>query len=73
MRLLALSGVTMPKAGKPEGFDIDFATELATRLGVKPEFVVMNWDGILAGLASNRYDVIISSMNITDDRKKQAA
>ncbi len=57
--------------GKPVGFDIDFANELAKRLGVKAEFVVMNWDGILAGLASKRYDVIISSMNITDERKKQ--
>ncbi len=57
--------------GKPVGFDIDFATELTKRLGVKPEFVVMNWDGILAGLASNRYDVIISAMNVTAERKKQ--
>jgi polar amino acid transport system substrate-binding protein len=57
--------------GKPVGFDIDFANELAKRLGVKAEFVVMNWDGILAGLNSKRYDVIISSMNITEDRKKQ--
>jgi polar amino acid transport system substrate-binding protein len=57
--------------GKPVGFDIDFANELAKRLGVKAEFVVMNWDGILAGLNSKRYDVIISSMNITAERKKQ--
>ncbi|GAB4018274.1 MAG: amino acid ABC transporter substrate-binding protein [Bdellovibrio sp.] len=52
------------------GFDVDFAKELANRMGVKAEFVVMPWDGILAGLTSKRYDVIISSMNITDDRKK---
>ncbi len=58
-------------SGKPVGFDIDFANELAKRLGVKAEYVVMNWDGILAGLVSNRYDVIISSMNITPERSKQ--
>jgi polar amino acid transport system substrate-binding protein len=57
--------------GKPVGFDIDFANEVAKRMGIKAEFVVMNWDGILAGLNSKRYDAIISSMNITDDRKKQ--
>ena len=57
--------------GKPVGFDIDFANELAKRLGIKAEFIVMNWDGILAGLNSKRYDVIISSMNITDERKNQ--
>lgn len=57
--------------GKPTGFDIDFANDLAKRLGVKADFVVMNWDGILAGLTSGRYDVIISSMNITPERAKQ--
>lgn len=58
--------------GKPVGFDIDLASELAKRLGVEVEFVVMNWDGILAGLSSNRYDTIISSMNVTPDRQKSA-
>lgn len=58
-------------SGKPVGFDIDFANELAKRLNVKAEYIVMNWDGILAGLVSNRYDVIISSMNITPERSKQ--
>ncbi len=57
--------------GKPVGFDIDIANEVAKRLGVKADFVVMNWDGIFAGLNSKRYDVIISTMNITDERKKQ--
>ncbi len=57
--------------GKIIGLDIDLANELAKNLGVTAEFVVMPWDGILAGLSSNRYDVIMSSMNITDERKKQ--
>lgn len=58
--------------GKPTGFDVDFAAELAKRLGVRAEFVVMNWDGILAGLTSQRYDVIMSSMNVTPERKQVA-
>lgn len=58
-------------AGKPSGFDIDLADELARRLGLKAEFVVMGWDGILAGLHANRYDLIVSSMNITPERAKQ--
>jgi polar amino acid transport system substrate-binding protein len=57
--------------GKPVGLDIDLAREIATRLKVNAEFVVMPWDGILAGLKSNRYDMIMSSMNITDERKQQ--
>jgi ABC-type amino acid transport substrate-binding protein len=57
--------------GKVTGFDVDFSKELAKELGRPVEFVVMNWDGILAGLQSGRYDVIISSMNITPERSKQ--
>jgi ABC-type amino acid transport substrate-binding protein len=57
--------------GKPTGLDVDLAVEIAKRLKVSAEFIVMPWDGILAGLKSNRYDMIMSSMNITDERKQQ--
>jgi His/Glu/Gln/Arg/opine family amino acid ABC transporter permease subunit len=58
--------------GQPAGFDIDLAHELARRLGVRAEFLVMDWAGIIAGLQSGRYDVIISAMNVTPDRSRQA-
>lgn len=59
------------KDGEPQGFDIDFARKVATRLGVEAKFQVMDWSGIIAGLDSRRYDVIISSMSITPERKKE--
>ena len=62
---------TEDASGKPMGFDIDLARELAKRMGVKAEFVVMSWDGIIAGLLSKRYDAIVSAMNITPERQKQ--
>jgi len=58
------------KDGKVVGFDIDLAKAFAKKMGQEPEFMVMAWDGILAGLSSGRYDLIISSMNITPDRQK---
>jgi polar amino acid transport system substrate-binding protein len=57
--------------GKIIGLDVDLARALAAELKVKAEFIVMPWDGILAGLQSNRYDVIMSSMNITPERAAQ--
>lgn len=57
--------------GKIIGMDVDLAREIAKILKVEAEFVVMPWDGILAGLQSNRYDVIMSSMNITAERSAQ--
>lgn len=59
--------------GKTIGLDVDLAREIAKVLKVKAEFIVMPWDGILAGLKSNRYDIIMSSMNITDERKQQVS
>lgn len=57
--------------GKVMGLDIDLAREIAKILKIDIEFIVMPWDGILAGLQSNRYDVIMSSMNITEERSRQ--
>lgn len=57
--------------GKPAGFDIDLGRKLAAELGVKAQFVVMPWEGILVGLHSGRYDVILSSMNITPERSQR--
>lgn len=57
--------------GKIIGLDIDLARAIATELKVKAEFIVMPWDGIMAGLQSNRYDIIMSSMNITPERSAQ--
>ena len=57
--------------GKVIGMDVDLARELGKILKVEVQFVVMPWDGILAGLQSNRYDVIMSSMNITKEREAQ--
>lgn len=57
--------------GKIIGLDVDLAKEIAKQLKVEAEFIVMPWDGILAGLQSNRYDIIMSSMNITPERSAQ--
>jgi polar amino acid transport system substrate-binding protein len=62
---------TTDAKGNPDGFDVDLAKEFARRLGVQVEFVVMSWDGIIAGLMSKRYDMICSAMNITPERLRQ--
>ncbi|HEY3367113.1 MAG TPA: ABC transporter substrate-binding protein [Symbiobacteriaceae bacterium] len=60
------------KDGKtPIGFDVDLAKAIAKKLGVQAEIIVTDWDGILSGLTSKRYDVIMSSMNITPERQKE--
>lgn len=75
-KLLVAVDATYPpmefeRGGEVMGFDVDFARELARRLDVAADFVVMDWNGITAGLHSGRYDAIISSMNITDERRRE--
>ncbi len=52
------------------GFDIDFLTAVAKEAGFKVKFQNTAWDGIFAGIAAGKYDAIISSVTITDERKK---
>jgi len=56
--------------GKPAGFDVDIANALCAQIKRKCVFVEQVWDSMIPGLQARKYDVIISSMSITDDRKK---
>lgn len=56
------------KNGRFVGFDIDMAKEMAKAMGVK--FVPVNtaWDGIIPALLSNKFDIIMSGMTVTQER-----
>jgi ABC-type amino acid transport substrate-binding protein len=54
-----------------EGFDVDITNEIAKRMGLKVNFVITPWDTIIAGLLAKKYDIILSSMAITDERKQK--
>ena len=51
------------------GFDIDLVNEIAKAGGFEVEFKNTAWDGIFAGLATGNYQVIASSVTITEERK----
>jgi arginine/ornithine transport system substrate-binding protein len=57
--------------GQPTGFDVDVANALCEQIKRKCEFVEQVWDSMIPGLNAKKYDVIISSMSITDDRMKE--
>jgi polar amino acid transport system substrate-binding protein len=58
------------KTGQYEGFDIDVATEIAKRLGVKISWQAPAWETIIAGHWNGRWDVSVGSMTITPARAK---
>jgi polar amino acid transport system substrate-binding protein len=56
------------KKGNFIGFDMDFGRRLAKSMGVK--FVPVNtaWDGIIPALMTNKFDIIMGGMTITQER-----
>jgi len=56
------------KNGRFVGFDIDMAMEMAKAMGVK--FVPVNtaWDGIIPSLITDKFDIIMSGMTVTQSR-----
>ena len=52
------------------GYDIDLMRAIAEAAGFEVEFANTAWDGIFAGLATDSYDAVISSVTITEERQE---
>ncbi|PTQ74905.1 transporter substrate-binding domain-containing protein [Celeribacter persicus] len=50
------------------GFDPAIGAEINKRIGLETEIVTTAWDGIIGGLLAKKYDAIVGSMTITDER-----
>lgn len=50
------------------GFDVEIGQEIAKRINVNPDPIATEWDGIIAGLTTGKFDLILGSMAITDER-----
>ena len=58
------------KNGVPSGISVDLAKALGKYLGRKVIIENIAWDGLIPSLKTGKIDIIISSMTITDKRKK---
>ncbi|WP_425268703.1 transporter substrate-binding domain-containing protein [Halomonas aestuarii] len=57
--------------GELTGFDIDLGNAMCAEIGIQCEWVVQGWDGIIPGLQARKYDAIMSSMTINEQRREQ--
>ena len=72
---IAMTGAYPPfnfvsESNEVVGFDPAIGMEIFKRMGLEVEIITTAWDGIIGGLLANKYDAIVGSMSITEERKE---
>ncbi|WNW12401.1 ABC transporter substrate-binding protein [Pseudomonas sp. DTU_2021_1001937_2_SI_NGA_ILE_001] len=57
-------------SGQVVGFDYEIAQALCAKMKVECQPVTSDWDGIIPALNAKKFDFLISSLSITDERKQ---
>jgi polar amino acid transport system substrate-binding protein len=57
-----------PTTNEYEGFDIDVANEIASRLGVAVRWETPAWESIVSGSWQDRWQMSVGSMTVTSER-----
>lgn len=61
----------MTADGKIVGFDVDVINAVCAEIQANCDIVAQDWDGLLPGLLTNKYDAVIAGMSITPERQAQ--
>lgn len=61
---------SVDSSGKIVGFDIDITDAVCAELKVTCEYQNQDFDGIIPALVAGKFDAIVSSLSITEERKK---
>jgi His/Glu/Gln/Arg/opine family amino acid ABC transporter permease subunit len=61
------------EGGEFKGFDIELGNAIGEELGAKVRWANTAFDGIFPALLARKFDLVMSSVTITDERKRQLA
>lgn len=62
-----------PNSNELQGFEVELLKSLCEAMQAQCELVQHEWDGIIKGLLNREYDAIMSSLEITEKRRKRIA
>lgn len=70
---IGTEGTYMPNSyhdedGNLVGFDVEVASKIAEKLGVRAEFMEAEWDSLFAALDAGRVDLVINEVEYSDER-----
>jgi polar amino acid transport system substrate-binding protein len=72
--LVATEGAFAPfnfyEGSKLTGFEVEVAEAVAKKMGLAVEWKTLGFDGLLTGLGQDRWDLVIASHGITEERAK---
>ncbi|MEE3487241.1 MAG: transporter substrate-binding domain-containing protein [Bulleidia sp.] len=52
------------------GYDVEVAKAVAEKLGVEADITEAPWDGLLTGLDTGVYDIVVNGVDVTEERQK---
>jgi len=61
----------LDRKGLPAGFEMELAQEACQRIKAECEFVARKWDELIPGLLDKKFDIIMSSMEVTRERRQR--
>jgi ABC-type amino acid transport substrate-binding protein len=59
------------RKGLPAGFEMELAQEACQRIKAECEFAAYKWEDLIPGLLDKKFDVIMSSLEVTAERRKR--
>lgn len=59
------------RKGLPAGFEMELAQEACQRMRAECEYTIVKWDELIPGLLDRKFDIIMSSLEITNERRRR--
>jgi len=61
----------LDKKGLPAGFEMELAQDACQRMKAECEFVAVKWDDLIPGLLDKKFDIIMSSLEVNNERRRR--